>query len=226
MNEKILIVEDDKNISELIKYNLEKAGFTTISAISGESALDILQTQTINLILLDIMLPEIDGFEICRRIKQDHKLANIPIIILTAKSEEIDKIVGFELGVDDYVIKPFSPRELSLRIKAVLKRKLHIQNEEEILNVSNIIIDIPKHTVTVNKKEIDLTAMEFKLLSLLIQRKNRVQTRESLLNDVWDITSEVTTRTIDTHIKRIRQKLGKAGDIIETIRGVGYVVRD
>ena len=220
--QKILVVEDDKHISKLVKYNLEKAGFDCAVTVTGEDALEALDRESIDLIILDIMLPKMDGFETCRHIKQDKKLSGIPIIMLTAKGEEVDKVVGFELGADDYVVKPFSPRELILRVKAILKRGKPQEEEKDILSVDKITIDIPRHKVTVDKKEIKLTQLEFKLLVTLIKRKGRVQSRDGLLEDVWDIASDVTTRTIDTHIKRLREKLGKTGKLIETVRGIGY----
>lgn len=225
VEKRILIVEDDKNISKLVKYNLEKAGFVCETSISGEDALEVLDSRAIDLILLDIMLPKMDGLETCKYIKQDKKLSGIPIIMLTAKGEEVDKIVGFELGADDYVVKPFSPRELILRIKAVMNRGRPKEEEtKDILSVGKITLDIPRHKVFVDKKEVALTLIEFKLLVTLVKRKGRVQSRDTLLEDVWDISSDVTTRTIDTHIKRVREKLGKSGKLIETVRGIGYRV--
>ncbi len=224
--ENILIVEDDKSISKLIKYNLEKEGFKCLVSFDGEEAMEILDKSAVDLIILDIMLPGIDGLEVCKRIKQDRKLSATPIIMLTAKGEEVDRVVGFELGVDDYIVKPFSPRELILRIKAILKRLKPVELEKDILKSGRLLIDLPRHKVTVDKKEIILTAMEFKLLVILIERRGRVQSREKLLEDVWDIASDVTTRTVDTHIKRLREKLGKAADYIETVRGVGYRFSD
>jgi DNA-binding response OmpR family regulator len=218
----ILIVEDDKHISKLVKYNLEKAGLEVIVTRSGEEAFKILDRQSIDLIILDIMLPKMDGFEACKKIKQNKDLSRIPIVMLTAKGEETDRVVGFELGADDYIVKPFSPRELVLRVKAILKRIKPIEVSENILVHGKLKVDIPRHKVTVDKKEIDLTLMEFNLLVTLIKRKGRVQSREQLLNDVWNIDAEVTTRTIDTHIKRLRKKLGKIGKSIETVRGIGY----
>ena len=220
--QKILVVEDDNHISKLVKYNLEKAGFKCIVSVSGEDALKTLDRESVDLIILDIMLPEIDGFETCRRIKQDKKLVGIPIIMLTAKGEEVDKVVGFELGADDYVVKPFSPRELILRVKAILKRGKPHEEEKDVLTIDKITIDISRHKVTVGKTEIKLTNIEFKLLLTLIQRRGRVQSRDILLEDVWDIAANVTTRTIDTHVKRLREKLGSAGSLIETVRGIGY----
>jgi two-component system, OmpR family, phosphate regulon response regulator PhoB len=220
--QKILVVEDDKNISKLVKYNLEKACFDCTVSITGEDALAVLAHQSFDLVLLDIMLPGIDGLETCRQIRQDKKLEHIPIIMLTAKGEEIDKVVGFELGADDYVVKPFSPRELILRIKAILKRGKPVEDEIEILSVDNIVVDISRHEVRIDKEQVGLTQIEFKLLVTLMKRSGRVQSRDKLLEDVWDIASDVTTRTIDTHIKRLREKMGQKGKLIETVRGIGY----
>ncbi|MCK5534419.1 response regulator transcription factor [bacterium] len=224
--EKILVIEDDKHLSKLIKYNMEKAGFDCVATPTGEIALKTLDRQPVDLIILDIMLPKMDGLQVCKQIKQDKKLAAIPIIMLTAKGEEIDRIVGFELGADDYIVKPFSVRELILRIKAILKRNKKEKTLQNILTAGKLTIDIPRHKVMVNKKEIELTLIEFKLLVTLIERKGRVQSRDRLLDDVWDISSEVTTRTVDTHVKRLRQKLGPAGNLIETVRGIGYRFAD
>jgi len=222
MKEKILIIEDDKHISKLVKYNLEKAGFGCAVADDGEEALDALAGQNPDLIILDIMLPKMDGLEVCRIIKQNTKFKYIPIIMLTAKGEEVDRVVGLELGADDYVVKPFSPRELMLRVKAILRRHELEESPKDIIKRGSLIIDIPKHRVTVNNKEIKLTPMEFKLLVTLIERNGRIQSRDQLLSDVWDMHSDVFTRTVDTHIKRLREKLGKAGKQIETVRGLGY----
>ncbi len=219
---KILIVEDDHNLSQLIIYNLEKSGFHCFSAHDAESGLDLLAKNEMDLVVLDIMLPGMDGFECCKKIKQNPKQHHVPVIMLTAKNEEIDRIVGFELGADDYVAKPFSTRELILRVKAVLKRAKRPDAEGEVLSIEDLSIDIPRHRVTVKKKEVVFTHMEFKLLLTLVQRKGRVQSRDQLLEDVWDIESDVTTRTVDTHIRHLRQKLGEMGKLIETIRGLGY----
>ncbi len=220
--EHILIVEDDQNISRLVKYNLEKSGFRTTLVITGEQALEFLSGQKVDLIILDVMLPKMDGFETCRRLKDDSRLLSIPLVILTARGEEVDRVVGFELGAEDYVVKPFSPRELILRIKTILRRREAKQNPKELFCCGDLEIDVPRHRVTVKNKEIVLTPMEFKLLVTLIERRGRVQSREEILSSVWNIESDITTRTVDTHIKRLRQKLGKVGDRLETIRGVGY----
>ena len=226
MKERILIVEDDKHISKLVKFNLEKAGYECTVAATGEKALEVLNDQPVDLIILDIMLPGMDGFGICRAIKEKDKLKNLPIIMLTAKGEEVDRIVGLELGADDYIVKPFSPRELVLRVKAILKRGKSEESKKDILAARDITVDIPKHKVTVKGKAIDLTQMEFKLLVTLMERRSRVQTRERLLSDVWDMDTGVDTRTIDTHVKRLREKLGKSGSLIETVRGLGYKFKE
>lgn len=220
--ERILIVEDDINISQLVKYNLEKIGYKCILSSTGEEALKILDKVPIDLIILDILLPEMDGFEVCRKIRQNKDISNLPIIMLTAKGEEIDRIVGLELGADDYVVKPFSPRELVLRIKTILKRGKISDLDSEVLKAGILKVNISKYKVTINNNIIELTPMEFKLLVILLKRKGHVQSREVLLSDVWDIASDVTTRTIDTHIKRLREKLEEAGKLIETVRGLGY----
>ena len=182
MKARILIVEDDKHISKLVKYNLEKAGFICIVTITGEDALEILDKDPINLIILDIMLPEMDGLQACKIIKQDKKLSSIPIIMLTAKGEEVDRVVGFELGADDYVVKPFSPRELVLRVKAILKRGVPQEITKDMLSADKLKVDIPRHKVTFDNKTIELTAMEFKLLTILMRRIGKVQSRDRLLD--------------------------------------------
>ena len=179
-----------------------------------------------NLILLDLMLPDMPGTDICRFLKQDQNTKNIPVIMVTAKGEEIDRVVGFELGADDYVVKPYSVRELMLRVRSVLKRTRVTTPTEEILSHGPVRMDVSGHRVWVANAEIQLTALEFKLLHTLLLRRGRVQTRDSLLSDVWDMNADLTTRTVDTHVKRLRQKLGHAGDAIETIRGVGYRMSD
>jgi two-component system phosphate regulon response regulator PhoB len=224
---KVLIVEDDKNLSKLVKFNLEKADYECDTAFSGEAAVDFLQKKPVDLIILDVMLPNIDGFEVCRRVRQNARTKDIPILMLTARGEEVDKIVGLELGADDYMVKPFSPRELVLRIKAILKRgKIPEETKKDVLEAEGIVIDLLKHQVTAQNKKIDLTLMEFKLLSTLVENRGRVQSRESLLTDVWGFNEEVNTRTIDTHVKRLREKLGKSGKAIQTVIGIGYRFKD
>jgi len=224
--EKILIVEDEKNIAKLIRYNLERSDYDCTTAKSGEDAVSIIKKQAFDLMILDIMLPGIDGLEVCRKIKEDPGLKNIPIIILTAKGEEVDRVVGLELGADDYIVKPFSPRELILRIKAILKRGKALGAKKDLITIGDISVDIPKHKVMVKNKDIELTRMEFKLLVTLMERSGRLQDRDRLLNDVWNIDSMISTRTIDTHIKKLREKLGRSGRMIETVRGMGYKFKE
>jgi len=221
--QKILAVEDDKNISRLIVYNLEKAGFDCKAAMSGEEALSMAQKESFDLIVLDLMLPKLDGLEVCRILKQDKESQKIPVVMLTAKGEEVDRVVGLELGADDYIVKPFSPRELVLRVKAILRRNEPKKEEKAgVLTTENLTVDIERHKVVAQKKEVELTAMEFRLLVTLMERRGRVQSRDRLLEDVWGITSDIDTRTVDTHIKRLRSKLGRAGNLIKTLRNVGY----
>ncbi len=220
--ERILVIEDDKNIAKLLSYNFEKSGFSCRVASSGEDGFDFLQSYPVDMVVLDIMLPGIDGFEVCRRIKASERLKKIPVLMLTAKGEEVDRVVGLELGADDYMVKPFSPRELILRVKAILRRGVVLSDKKEVINYKNLSVDVTRHKVSIGSKEIELTLMEFRLLVTLLERQGRVQTRDRLLEDVWGMSSEANTRTIDTHIKRLRQKIGLFGRYIETIRGVGY----
>jgi len=219
----ILIIEDDENLSNLLGYNLEKAGFTCHRAMSGEEGLSELERKSFDLVLLDVMLPGIDGFEVCRTIRQHQIYRDIPVIMLTARGEEIDRILGFELGIDDYVVKPFSPRELALRIRAVLKRERRQGGKaSSMLSCGPLEVDLARHRANLGGKELQLTMMEFKLLAALLKRKGEAQSRETLLSDVWDIDRSINTRTIDTHVTRLREKLGETGRMIRTVRGFGY----
>ncbi len=223
----ILVIEDEPDINKTISYNLLTEGFEPISAYNLLEADNWIQSNSPDLILLDLMLPDGSGLDFCKRIKSKDKFNNIPIIILTAKDDEVDKVVGFELGADDYVTKPFSVRELILRIKAILKRKTissHSENVDsnESKEFGKLKIDADSHEVFIDNNEIILTALEFKLLKHLVDRRGRVQTRDQLLSDVWGYSAQITTRTVDTHVKRLREKLGIMGKHVETIRGVGY----
>ncbi len=223
----ILVVEDDRNLAKLLKYNLEKASYKCFLAESGEDALQLLAEKDVDLVLLDIMLPGIDGFEVCRKIRQHQLYRDLPIVMLTAKGEEIDKVLGFELGIDDYVVKPFSPRELNLRIRAILKRDRRGKRDvREVMKCNGLEVDIARHSVKLDGKEVTLTLMEFKLLVVLLKRRGQAQSRETLLSDVWDVDKNINTRTIDTHITRLREKLGKTGKLIKTVRGLGYKLED
>ena len=220
----ILIIEDEPDIRKNLEYNLSREGFSVSSVGSLKDGFKSLDSNTYSLILLDLMLPDGSGLDLCKKIKSNSHLEAIPIIILTAKDDEVDKVVGFELGADDYVTKPFSVRELILRIKAVLKRGQ--KDSKEIVEVErqfgDLRIDVESHEVHVDSNPIELTALEFRLLNELVDKRGRVQSRDQLLSEVWGYNAEVTTRTVDTHIKRLREKLGPMGKYVQTIRGVGY----
>ena len=223
MSQKILLIEDEPDIRKTLEYNIAREGYDVISAPSLSEGRNHLNSGSFSLILLDLMLPDGSGLDLCREIKSDKEKVSTPIIILTAKDDEVDKVVGFELGADDYVTKPFSVRELILRIKAVLKRGERKQENLEVQRqFGELLIDVDSHEVFVNDQSITLTALEFKLLRQLVDRRGRVQSRDQLLSDVWGYSADVTTRTVDTHIKRLREKLGSMGKYVQTIRGVGY----
>ncbi|MEI8064169.1 MAG: response regulator transcription factor [Verrucomicrobiota bacterium] len=222
MPDTILIVDDEPDVVDLLVFNLQKAGFKTLTARDGNTALQKVRDELPALVILDLMMPGLDGTEVCRQLKADQKTSAIPVIMLTAKAEEVDRIVGLELGADDYITKPFSPRELALRVKSVLRRATGKAVPNEILKHADLVVDLAKHEATFKGKPIELTATEFKLLVMLLERRGRVQTRDALLTDVWGYEGDVDTRTVDTHVRRLREKLGKAADWIETIRGVGY----
>jgi two-component system phosphate regulon response regulator PhoB len=223
--EPILIVEDEKDILDLVEYHLRQSGFEVISALEGPSGLEQARKKHPSLIILDLMLPGMDGKEICRSIKSSPLTRLIPVLMLTARAEETDRIIGFELGADDYVTKPFSPRELVLRVKAILRRREADRGNAQFLQVGDLFIDIEGHLVSVKKTPLQLTSIEFKLLVELTSKRGRVQTRTSLLDRVWGYTYEGYDRTVDTHIRHLREKLGDLGEQIETLRGVGYRFR-
>jgi two-component system phosphate regulon response regulator PhoB len=223
MSQKILIIEDEPDIRKTLEYNISREGYHVVGASSLLEAKSQIESDSFSLILLDLMLPDGSGLDLCREIKSDKEKSSVPIIILTAKDDEVDKVVGFELGADDYVTKPFSVRELILRMKAVLKRGEKKSDNVEVQRLfGQLSIDTESHEVFVDNNEITLTALEFKLLCQLVDRRGRVQSRDQLLSDVWGYSAEVTTRTVDTHIKRLREKLGSMGKYVQTIRGVGY----
>jgi two-component system phosphate regulon response regulator PhoB len=219
---KILVVDDEPEAVELVEFNLKQAGFDVVTAADGNEALKKAKAGAPALIVLDLMIPEVDGLEVCKQLRRDEATSAIPIIMLTAKAAEVDRVVGLELGADDYVTKPFSPRELNLRIKKLLERTRTKAEEGESLKFGDLIIDVPRHLVTWRGKRLDLTATEFKLLVLLARRRGRVQTRDHLLRDVWEYDSLIDTRTVDTHMRRLREKLGPAAKYLDTVRGVGY----
>ena len=221
MKRTILIIEDEGDIIELVKYNLEKEGFSVRSAEDGEKGLRVIKNLKPSLILLDLMLPGIDGLEVAKIIKKDDTLSHIPIIMLTAKSSESDIIVGLEVGADDYIVKPFSPKVLISRVKAILRR-YHAPQSQKRIKIDNLIIDGIKHKISFSGKNITLTLTEFKLLEFMAQRPGMVLSRNKLLDGVFGYDSAVYDRTVDVHIKSLRQKLGKGKDLIETVRGIGY----
>lgn len=222
--ETILVVEDEKNILELLKYNLEQEGFQVQTSNRGDLGLEQARKSKPDLILLDLMLPGLEGMEVCKILKQNEKTAAIPIIMLTAKSQEADKVVGLELGADDYVTKPFSPRELTARVKAVLRRGREKQPADRVLKAGTLEVDLSKHVVSLKSKTLEFTSKEYDLLTALMEAGGRVLTREKLLEQVWgyDGSLNIETRTIDMHIGQLRKKLKNEGERILTVKNVGY----
>lgn len=222
MNELIAIVDDEPDILELVSIHLIKANYKTIKFEQADSFFEFLNDRIPDLLILDLMLPDIDGIEVCKRLKADERTAGLPIIMLTAKGDEFDKVLGLELGADDYITKPFSTRELVARVKAVLRRNRFVSQENVIKVHDNMVVNLPRHTVYVDGKDVELTLTEFNILKILISRQGWVFTRERLLNQLWGDEKIVISRTIDVHIKHLRAKLGTAGRYIKNIRGVGY----
>jgi two-component system phosphate regulon response regulator PhoB len=224
---RVLVVEDEADLRDLLAYNLQGGGYEVLVAETAAAGLALAREQRPDLVLLDVMLPDASGLDVCRSLKGSPLTRDIQVVMVTAKGEEIDRVVGFELGADDYVVKPFSTRELLLRVQAVLRRrhsKPAAGEKEGIgpIRFGCLVMDRNAHRAWVNDQEVQLTALEFKLLGTLFDRRDRVQTRGALLEDVWGASAEMATRTVDTHVKRLREKLGPAGDYIETVRGVGY----
>ena len=220
MGNRIAVVDDEPDIIHLVSIHLKKAGFSVEGFLNGTSLLKSLSVSIPDLIILDIMMPDFDGFEVCRMMKSDSRYSSIPIIMLTARGQEVDKVTGLELGADDYLTKPFSPRELVARVKAVLRRA--IPTEHVPISIGDITIDPERFEVTVNHEIASLTAVEFKILLLLAQNQGKVFTRERILDHLWGNEKAVIDRTVDVHIKNLRDKLGPAGDLIRNVRGVGY----
>lgn len=219
---KILVVDDEPDAVELVAFNLRAAGYEVATASDGAEALRKAREQLPDLMVLDLMLPEVDGLEVCKILRRDPATMTIPIVMLTAKAAEIDRVLGLELGADDYVAKPFSPRELVLRVKNLLHRGKEGEDKKDRIQMGDLLIDVPRHLVSVQGRVIELTATEFKLLTVLAQRRGRVQSREQLLHDVWNYERVIDTRTVDTHMRRLREKLGRASRYLDTVRGVGY----
>ena len=224
---KILVVDDEPDVTDLVAYHLKAKGFHVETVNDATASISRARSGQPDLIILDIMMPHLSGIQICRILRSDHKLAKVPIIFLTAKAEPHDRIEGLESGADDYVGKPFSPKELVLRVESILRRATAAKEPVSAkLQIGEIILDSETHTVTVRSTPLELTATEFKLLRLLMERQGRVQTREHLLLNVWNYSTEIETRTVDTHVRRLREKLGPEAGWIETIRGVGYRIAD
>jgi two-component system phosphate regulon response regulator PhoB len=220
-------VDDERDLLSLLDFNLRAAGLETLLATSGEEALAQLRRRVPDVVVLDLMLPDVSGTEVCRQIKADPRTRDVPVLMLTARSEEVDRVVGFEVGADDYVTKPFSVRELVLRVRALLRRAGAPRPPERLPDaVGPIRVDVDGHRVFVDGAEVVLTPLEFKLLTTFMTRLGRVQSRDQLLEDVWEMSSEIETRTVDTHVKRLREKLGTGRDLLETVRGVGYRLVD
>jgi two-component system phosphate regulon response regulator PhoB len=222
----ILVVEDEKDLLDLMLFNLKQGGFDTLAASDGQQALELLRHRIPDLIMLDLMLPGVPGTEVCRQLKSSPRTKHVPVIMVTARGEEVDRVVGFELGADDFVSKPFSLRELLLRVRAVLRRGANGESDVLQEKVGPLRIDPVAHRAFVGDEEIALTALEFKLLATFMSRVGRLQTRPALLRDVWNMNADLQTRTVDTHIKRLREKLGSGRDLIETVRGSGYRMLD
>lgn len=219
----ILIVEDERDVQTVLDFNLKAEGFETMRASNGEEAFAWLRARVPDLVLLDLMLPDVSGTEICRRIKADPRTSAVPVVVLSARGEEVDRVVGFELGADDYVRKPFSVRELILRLRAVLRRTAaRTTAPRPVVTIGPIVLDREAHRCTVNDREVELTLIEFELLGTLMEREGRAQSREQLLADVWKLSEGVESRTVDTHVKRLRDKLRPAHAMVETVRGLGY----
>jgi len=219
---RILVIEDEADIRQVLDYNLKSAGHEVVEASRGVDGLRLLREREPDLVLLDLMLPDMPGTEVCRSIKDNPATRTLPVVMLTARGEEIDRVVGFEIGADDYITKPFSVRELVLRIRAVLRRRELPVTDGPSIEFGNLRLDRAAHRVWVETEEVELTALEFKLLVTLYERRNRVQSRSALLDEVWGIDTKISTRTVDAHVKRLREKMGAARDYIETVRGVGY----
>jgi two-component system phosphate regulon response regulator PhoB len=223
MGSRILVVEDETDLAELVAFNLRGAGHDVTVAHDGNTALAEIQRSQPDLLVLDVMLPDVSGLEVCRRLRRNPQTVRLPVIMLTARTDEVDRVVGFEVGADDYVPKPFSPRELVLRVEAILRRTIPaVEVGPQVIALGDLVIDVPAHRVEVEGEEILLTALEFRLLLDLASRAGRVQSRDALLERVWGYSPDVETRTVDTHVKRLREKLGAGAAHIETVRGVGY----
>lgn len=226
MRPRVLLIDDEPDIVRVLDFALQQAGFDVDSASDAATGLLRIREQQPDAVLLDLMLPDLSGTEVCRQLKSSPKTANLPVIMLTARGDEVDRVVGFELGADDYIVKPFSVREVVLRVRAVLRRGVPGEGQEKRDRLGPLKLDHEAHRAFVDGEEIELTALEFRLLSTFMERAGRVQTREQLLRDVWEMAGDLQTRTVDTHVKRLREKLKGGRDLIETVRGLGYRMSD
>jgi two-component system phosphate regulon response regulator PhoB len=226
MRPRVLIVDDETDIVRVLDFALKQAGFEVEAAQDAATALQRVREHVPEVILLDLMLPDLPGTEVCRQLKAAPRTARVPVIMLTARGEELDRVVGFELGADDYIVKPFSVREVVLRVRAVLRRGSADGAQKPRESIGPLKLDLEGHRCSVDGEEIELTALEFKLLVTFVERAGRVQTREQLLRDVWEMAGDLQTRTVDTHVKRLREKLKGGRDLIETVRGLGYRMSD
>jgi two-component system phosphate regulon response regulator PhoB len=224
---KILVVDDEPDVADLVSYHLKAKGYEVTTENNSTDSIATARSLLPDLIILDIMMPDLNGIQLCRILRADPRLARVPIIFLTARTEEADRINGFETGCDDYICKPFSTKELVLRVQSVLRRVSNVGTADvKRLQIGRVVLDVDRHEATVRGRVLELTATEFKLLQLLMERRGRVQTREHLLINVWNYETEIETRTVDTHVRRLREKLGEEAELIETIRGVGYRIAD
>jgi two-component system phosphate regulon response regulator PhoB len=226
MTATVLVVDDEKDVLELARYNLQKEGFDVVVARDGAAALQAAGRAVPDLVVLDLMLPGMDGLEVCRRLRAEPRTSRIPVIMLTAKASEADRVVGLEMGADDYVVKPFSPRELVARVKAVLRRSTPASESAEVLRRADLVVDLSRHEVTWRGRPLELTPTEFRILHYLVARPGRVCARSDIIDGALERDAAITDRTIDVHVNALRRKLGKGGDRIETVRGFGYKFRD
>jgi two-component system phosphate regulon response regulator PhoB len=222
----VLVIDDERDLIELVRYNLEKSGFDVIGATKAEAGLEIAKLNAPDIVILDIMMPGQDGLEVCRKLRSDARTARIPLIMLTAKASEADRVIGLEIGADDYLPKPFSPRELVARVRAILRRNAPDASPTEVIRQGELVVDVPRHEVTWKGKPVFLTATEFRILHFLAARAGRVCSRTDIIDDALGTDVAVIDRTVDVHVTAIRRKLGKGGDLIETIRGFGYKLRE